>query len=194
MTSPANTVPAERGSAGYLGMVVFLGSWAMMFAAVFFVYAVLRLRMPAWPPYGADPLPLGLPGVNTALMAISSLTLHRAMSSLRAGRVPAYRGWMLITVALGSAFVALQVWVWLDLWQAGFRLSSGVYGSVFYTLTAFHALHVAVGLCLLGWLAMPAIRRSAPPAPGRASVLTASLFWHFVGAIWLLMFLTVYVL
>ena len=194
MTSPTNTVAAERGSTGYLGMVVFIGSWLMMFAAMFFVYAVLRIRMPAWPPYGADPLPLGLPGVNTALIAVSSVTLHRAMHSLRAGRVQAYRGWMTITVVLGIAFLALQAAVWLDLWQGGFRISSGVYGSIFYVLTAFHALHVVVGVGLLGWLALPAIRRSAPPSPRRASVLTASLFWHFVGAIWLLMFLTVYVL
>jgi cytochrome c oxidase subunit 3 len=175
-------------------MIVFLGSWVMMFAAVFFVYAVLRLRMPAWPPYGAERLPLGLPGLNTAMIAVSSWTLHRAMRSLRGERVTAYRGWMLITVALGSAFLALQAVVWLDLWESGFRLSSGVYGSVFYVLTAFHALHVVVGLAMLGWLATPAIRRSAPPSPGRTSVMTASMFWHFVGAVWLIMFLTVYVL
>jgi cytochrome c oxidase subunit 3 len=166
-------------------MVVFLGSWVMMFAAVFFVYAVLRLRMPAWPPYGADPLPLGLPGLNTVLIALSSGALHCALQSLRGERLTAYRGWMLITIALGIAFMALQTVVWLDLWESGLQLTSGVYGSIFYTLTAFHALHVVVGLGLLGWFAT---------LPRRASVMVAAMFWHFVGTVWLIMFLTVYVL
>src|SRR5262245_23024964 len=73
----------EQATTGYLGMVVFLGSWAMMFAAVFFVYAVLRLRAPSWPPYGAARLPLGLPAVNTLVMLGSSLALHQALRGLR---------------------------------------------------------------------------------------------------------------
>ncbi len=192
VVDPEPALP-EQAAPGYLGMLVFLGSWAMMFAAIFFVYAVLRFRLPAWPPYGADPLPLALPGLNTIVLLASSLTLHLALRALRRTNINAYRGWSLATLALGITFMALQVWVWLDLWEAGFQITDGVYGSIFYVLTAFHALHVVVGLGFLVYLAAPALSRN-PRSPGRVPVKLASMFWHFVDAVWVIMFLTVYVL
>ena len=173
-------------------MVIFLGSWAMMFGAMFFVYSALRIRSPVWPPFGEDPLPVALPGLNTLVLLASSVSIHLALRALRRHRLDTFRSWMLITLALGTSFIALQLWVWIDLWQTGLRIDSGMYGSIFYTLTAFHALHVVVGLGLLVWLAAPALRRQAR-MPGRVPVRVASMFWHFVDAVWIVMFLAVYV-
>ena len=182
----------EQASSGWLGMIIFLGSWAMMFGAMFFAYARLRITSPSWPPFGEDALPLGLPGLNTAVLIVSSVTVHMALRALRGKELSVFRWWMLITLALGSSFMALQLIVWSDLWATGLTLSSGTYGSLFYTLTAFHALHVVVGLGLLVWLAAPSLRRR-PRAPSRSSVRVASMFWHFVDVVWIVMFLAVYV-
>jgi cytochrome c oxidase subunit 3 len=173
-------------------MVVFLGSWAMMFAAIFFAYAALRLRSPSWPPFGAIPLPLAIPTLNTLVLLASSGTLHLALRALRRHDIDLFRWWSLATLTLGTAFLALQLLVWLDLWESGLQLRSGVYGSIFYVMTAFHALHVVVGLGFLIWLTAPALRRNARPF-GTVPVKLASMFWHFVDVVWVLMFLAVYV-
>src|SRR5687768_5715378 len=100
-------LPEERTLA-YSGMVIFLGSWAMMFAALFFSYAVLRVSAPIWPAPGVARLPLGLPGINTLLLLASSRTLSVALARSKRGELKAARTGLLRTIALGSGFVALQ--------------------------------------------------------------------------------------
>lgn len=190
--APHATANDERQSAGWIGMVVFLGSWTMMFGAMFFAYSVLRARSPMWPPFGEDPLPVGMPALNTLVLLVSSVSVYLALRELRRENLARFRRLMLATLALGSAFLALQMVVWVDVWRTGLTISSGLYGSIFYTLTAFHAVHVLVGLGLLLWLAAPSLRRT-PRAPGRVPVRVASMFWHFVDVVWIIMFLTVYV-
>lgn len=184
--------PEER-SLEYAGMVIFLGSWAMMFGALFFSYAVLRVDAPIWPAPGFAPLPLGLPGINTLILLASSRTLSLALARSRAGQLARCRNQLLLTLLLGTVFVALQCEVWSELWQSGLRLDSGAYGGTFYLLTVFHVLHVLVGLALLLRLVAPLLRPE-PAAPSRVSAALTAMFWHFVDVIWLVMFVVVYVL
>jgi cytochrome c oxidase subunit 3 len=183
----------ERRSLGHSGMVLFLGSWVMMFGALFLSYALLRIRAPFWPPLGMTALPLALPGLNTLLLLLSSATMQGALSGLRRGDLARFRRHLLATILLGSVFTALQCAVWVELWSGGLRLDSGTYGGLFYLLTVFHILHVLVGLGLLLWLLGPTLRRE-PTAPRRVPATLASMFWHFVDAVWVVMFLSVYVL
>src|SRR5205085_11278549 len=98
----------SREATSAIGMMVALGAWGMMFAALLFTYLGLRSQAKAWPPPGLE-LPLALPAINTAVMIASSVALSRSLRSLRAGaRRPAV---VLTGVAfgLGWLFVALQV-------------------------------------------------------------------------------------
>jgi cytochrome c oxidase subunit III len=188
----AEEIPEERTLA-YAGMVIFLGSWAMMFGALFFSYAVLRITAPVWPAPGFERLPLGLPGINTVLLLTSSRTLALALTRLKCGQLQRCRNGLLWTIALGAVFMGLQCKVWAQLWQSGLHLDSGAYGGTFYVLTVFHVLHVLVGLGLLARLAAPLLRRT-PVAPGRVTAALTAMFWHFVDAVWLAMFVAVYLL
>jgi cytochrome c oxidase subunit 3 len=168
----------------WLGMVVFLGSWAMMFAALFFAYGLVRAHAPAWPPFDQPALPLLVPGVNTVVIALSSAAL---VVEARARRRPAVPGrWLAAAASLGGAFLVLQALVWARLWALGLVPSGGPFPSVFYALTAVHALHVLVGLVALAWLAS----RGASDR----SVRLWSMYWHFVGGVWVVLYATVYVL
>jgi cytochrome c oxidase subunit III len=185
--------PAEERSLAYAGMVIFLGSWAMMFGALFFSYVVLRVSAVVWPTPGFARLPLALPAINTLFLLASSRTLVIALAHSRGGRLERCRNGLLWTIALGAGFVGSQCKVWADLWSGGLRLDSGAYGGTFYVLTVFHILHVLVGLGLLARLVAPLLRR-APAAPPRVHAALTAMFWHFVGAVWLAMFVAVYVL
>lgn len=160
------TADARRaGQTSFIGMAVFLGGWTMMFAALLFVWADVRLAAGAWPPDGEPRAPLLYPAIATLLMGASSWTLAR-------GRRAA-------TLMLGTAFVAVQLVGWAALWRSGVTPSSGRYGSIVYAFCAFHALHVLVGL---GGLAL-----------ARATLRNWRLFWHFVGAVWLVLFVVLFV-
>ena len=176
-----------------LGMLIFLGSWAMMFAALFFSYGFSRTRAVTWPPPGAPPLPLLLPGVNTLVLLASSFTFSRALAELRRGERGSFLRMVGVTFGLGALFLALQLVVFRQVAASGLSMSDGLYGAVFYAFTAFHGLHVAVGLGVLGWVLHGALRGRISEH-NTVAVRVCTMFWHFVDAVWVLMFLTIYVL
>jgi len=182
--------PPRDEVTAWLGMVIFLGSWAMMFAALFFAYGLVRARAPSWPPLDQPALPLLVPAVNTAVIGFSSAALVAAMRALRVRRVRAPARWLALAASLGGAFLVLQALVWARLLALGLVPSGGPFASVFYALTAFHALHVLVGLVALVWLASRAAARGA----SYRSVRLWSMYWHFVGVVWVVLYTTVYVL
>jgi heme/copper-type cytochrome/quinol oxidase subunit 3 len=157
-----------RARTSYIGMAVFLGGWTMMFAALLFVWADVRLSSPAWPPDGEPRAPLLYPALATILIVASSWLLAR-------GRIAA-------TIVAGLGFVALQLAGLAALWRLGVTPSSGRYGSLLYTFLALHGLHVAVGLG--GLVAARGRFAGAQPSWRR--------FWHFVGAVWLVLFGALY--
>lgn len=189
--SGAGESSSDRRKTTFVGMLMALASWTMLFASLFFAYAVLRLRAPSWPPDGAAALPRFLPGLNTLLMIASSLVLHRGVKAGAADRVRALFAAMVTTISLGSLFLILQLAVWIPLWRSGFRIDSGVYGSVFYGLTTFHALHVLAGLIALSVVAYR-VRHGLLTSGRRNAVRMTAMFWHFVDIVWVLLFVVVY--
>ncbi len=174
----------------YVGMVVFLGSWAMMFAALFFSYALVRARAPVWPPLDLPRLPLLLPGLNGLVIAASSFAVVDAVRAQAAGRRARVGTALLGAAGLGALFLALQTVVWVGVYRAGLVPTGGPYPSVFYMLTTFHALHVLVGLFAL--LAL-AVRIRGARGASRSAVRLWGMYWHFVGIIWAALYVTVYV-
>ncbi len=174
-----------------VGMAVFLGSWAMLFAGLFFAYALVRARATTWPPLDAPPLPRLLPGLNTLVIAASSAAVARAVRAQELGRARRAAASLAAAAVLGATFLALQTLVWVGLWRAGLVPSGGPYPSVFYAFTALHALHVLVGLAALAWLA---VRVRARAGSAREDVRLWGWYWHFVGVLWAVLYVTVYLL
>jgi len=176
-----------------VGMFVFLGSWAMMFAALFFAYGFIRARSLVWPPVGVPHLPVALPLVNTAVLLSSSFTFARALAVLRRGRTNTFTRWVAATLLLGTVFLVLQFVVWRSVGLSGLHMTTGLYGSVFYGLTTFHALHFAVGLAILVWVLIRSLR-GAYSVHSTIGIRLCTMYWHFVDVVWVLMFVTVYLL
>jgi cytochrome c oxidase subunit 3 len=177
-----------------VGMTIFLGAWVMLFAALFLAYAVVRAQANEWPPFGAPRLPRAAPALNTLLLLASGLALHRGVARARVGRRRALLPALAVTMILGAGFLAGQIALWRAMSARGLLPSSGVYGSVFFALTGFHALHVLGGLVVLAVLTLGAVRArraGAQPDDWRPARLTA-LYWDFVAAIWILMYLAIY--
>ncbi len=174
---PENGGPPFREPAGppafeaaRLGMLIFLGAETMLFAGFVAAYLVFRLGAPVWPPPFQPRLPVGLTGVNTAVLLLSGYAM--------------WRGRLGPTVLLGGAFVLLQGYEWTRLLAFGLTADSGVYGGTFYAVIGAHAVHALAGL---GWLAALWLR---PGAPRRLAV--ARLYWSFVVGLWPVLYTLVY--
>jgi cytochrome c oxidase subunit 3 len=183
--------PPPRETTSFLGMVIFLGAWAMTFAALFFAYADIRFSANVWPPEGEVTAPTALPAFNTLVLLASSVLLHLGVRALRAAQPRVFLRFLLGTIALGILFVGLQATLWGRTASAGLHWSSGRYGSIFYLLTSFHAVHVVAGIIGL-LLLVPGAVRGRYNIQRHAPVRNWTLFWHFVDGIWLLMFLTLF--
>ena len=175
-----------------MGMVVFLGSWAVMFAAFFFAFGFYRVSATSWPPAAMEHVPFWLPLLSTGVLVASSVALERGRRLLERGNPVRFRAYLWQSTALAIAFLGLQILLWTTVWSSGVTVSSGQFAGHFYLLTVFHGLHVLVGLVLLGRLIPMAY---GPPTPRLAvNTKVTTLFWHFVGVAWVLIFLLLFVL
>jgi cytochrome c oxidase subunit 3 len=173
-------------------MILTLVSFSMMFMGLFYSYGLLRIRAVAWPPPGVPEAPVLVPSIITVLMFGSSIALEAARKKLTANQVDGFRRLAMVAIVLGTLFIGLQATVWVELWDAGLTLAIGPYASIFYFLTIFHALHVLAGLGILLWMYVSAPRACHPEIRASKAQM-ASMFWHFVGAVWLVIFSLVYV-
>jgi heme/copper-type cytochrome/quinol oxidase subunit 3 len=174
-----------------LGMLFFICGEIMFFGALVSAFLVLRVSAPVWPPPLQPRLPLGVTGVNTLVLLASSAAMVTALRGLTRGDRSALVRRLVVTAGLGALFLIVQGYEWARLVHFGLTLSSGVYGATFYTLIGTHAAHV---LGALVWLAVTvALAARGRFADGRTGPLRAcAMYWHFVVALWPILYFAVY--
>ena len=163
----------------------------MFFAGLIGTFLVFRLGSDVWPPVSQPRLPVGVTGVNTVVLLLSGLTSYLALGSVRKGNSSGLVRWLGTTAVLGTAFLVVQGYEWVRLVHFGLKLSSGTYGSTFYTLIGFHALHVAVAALWLIVVFGQAWRGRFTPRH-HTGVEIFTMYWTFVVALWPLLFGLVY--
>jgi heme/copper-type cytochrome/quinol oxidase subunit 3 len=174
---------------GTTGMQLLILTEALLFVVLFFAYFYLGRDETAWPTL-APKLRLAL--VMLGLLAASSVVLWAGERALRRGRVRAARGALLGTIALGVLFLVVQGFEYAERLKR-LRPTSDAYGSIFYTITSFHAAHLVVGLLALGFVAALPELEPTSRSPHRP-LHNAALYWHFVDAVWLVIVGLLYVL
>ncbi len=136
----------------------------------------------------------GLPLINTILLLVSSVTLHYAHVFLRQGDRAKVKILMAITIALGLAFLGLQIEEYIMAYtKMGLTLDAGIYGNTFFMLTGFHGMHVTLGTVML-IVMFGRILKGHFTADNHFAFEAASWYWHFVDVVWILLFFFVYVL
>jgi cytochrome c oxidase subunit 3 len=179
----------ERLSLLTVGIVLFLGSELMFFSALFAMYFTLRGQATAWPPPGTN-LDLLEPTIFTAVLIASSGTMQAAVRRIRDGDAAGMRRWIWLTLLLGVVFLAGQAHGYA---RANFQIATNAYGSAYYTMTGFHALHVFAGLVLM----LVVLGRAAAGAYSRdehAGVEVAAYYWHFVDVVWIGLYTTIFLI
>ncbi len=137
---------------------------------------------------------LETPIFYTICLLSSSLTIHFAVKLLELGRVRAFLLLWLFTIVLGALFLYGTGQEWHRLiYESGLTISTNLFGTTYYSLVGLHAFHVTAGLVMLS-IVLPfgLAGRVGPEQSARVDVL--SLYWHFVDAVWVVVFTVVYVL
>jgi cytochrome c oxidase subunit 3 len=174
-----------------LAVLMFLGAEAMFFAGLIGAFLVFRLGASIWPPPFQPRLPVGVTGINTVILVLSAVTMHWSLRLLRAGDHVRLVRYLALTAALGGVFLAIQGYEWLRLIHFGLTVSSSVYGGLFYTLIGFHGVHVLGGLI---WLTIVLVlaKRGRLSQKRQTGLVTCSMYWTFVVALWPVLYALVY--
>lgn len=171
---------------GWWGMLCLIATEGILFAYLIFSYAYLGAQAPGgWPPGGAPALRLALP--NTILLLASSVVLEIGSRRYKSGRDKSTVPVLVVTALMGALFVAVQLREWGN---KDFGLTDSSYSSIYFTLTGFHLAHVVAGIIALLILAFWGWRRRL--VRGGLHLTLGRMYWHFVDAVWIVVFITIY--
>ena len=176
------------------GMLMFIGSEVMFFAAFFWAYFDAALFPKeavefTWPPPSVEVFdPFGVPFLNTLILLLSGCTVTWAHHALREGDQRNLVRGLLLTVLLGLMFPGFQVYEYA---YASFGFRDGIYSSTFYMATGFHGFHVIIGTCFLAVCLFRAMAGHFKP-DHHFGFEAAAWYWHFVDVVWLFLFCCIY--
>jgi len=189
MTAGASAGTRRGVPGALLGMILFITSEIMFFGGLFGAYLSLRAGSDDWPPEGIE-VERSIPIVLTLVLLTSSVTVHLASKAAHRRDQAGVRRAVTLTVALGLLFLAGQAFEYSRL---DFAIEDGAYATTFFATTGFHGLHVLVGVVILALGFLQVGRREADPR-SLGQVEAASYYWHFVDAIWILVFTVIYLI
>lgn len=195
MSATSTTLPPQlewklpgRGQVGMFSLIAAESAIFTIFVVAYLFYIGKSL---------SGPMPkdvLSVPIFYTICLLSSSLTIHFAARNLRAGKVGSFAAWWLLTIALGAIFLYGTASEWHRLiYREGLTITTNLFGTTYYSLVGLHGFHVVVGLLALSsvmaFTIFGAVKREHAE---RIDVL--SLYWHFVDAVWVVVFTVVYVI
>jgi cytochrome c oxidase subunit 3/cytochrome o ubiquinol oxidase subunit 3 len=177
-----------RGRVGIAGVIA-------AESAVFLIFVVAYLYYVGKSVSGPTPAEvLETPILASVVLLSSSATIALAVRGLRAGQRARFLLWWGLTFSLGGAFLLLTALEWWRLiYTRGLTIATNLFGTTFYSLVGLHASHVVVGLVALGIVLALGARGHVRPAHAEHTEVL-SLYWHFVDAVWVVVFTVVYVI
>ena len=199
------------------GMVLFIASEIMFFAAFFWMFFDMALfdqarqKIPeigawtdtaaawsTWPPKGVETLSAWhLPLLNTVTLLLSGCTVTWSHHALQQGDRKAARQGLILTILLGVFFTCIQAYEYFEILHENLffneaAANSGLYGSIFFMATGFHGFHVLVGTIFLAVCLIRLMNGAFTPKQ-HFGFEAAAWYWHFVDVVWLFLFAFVYV-
>jgi heme/copper-type cytochrome/quinol oxidase subunit 3 len=173
-------------------MVLFITVEAMTFAGLIAAFLSIKNSLQPWPPVDQPRYPVEATAINTAILLASGLIMVAFRRSWRRdhdafGKLTFL---LLATAFLGALFVALQGVEWARLINYGLTVTSSRYGSIFYVLIGFHAVHVLSAVLWLSITSGLAVAKKFPQ--GMLGLEAVGIFWYFVVLVWPVLYGVVY--
>jgi heme/copper-type cytochrome/quinol oxidase subunit 3 len=192
------TIPATRGwrqiSKSQMVVGFFLASEFVFFAFLIIAYIDFHSAAAAAGPRPSGSLHPATMGIWTVFLFASSPTISRAGKALREESRRRVRLWLGVTILFGALFLFGEGHEYFGLLSRHIDLQTNLFGTTFFTLTGFHAFHVFVGLCMMSILLLLSYTSGLGSRdPRRTGAFeSVAMYWHFVDAMWVLIFSVVY--
>lgn len=189
-----------------LGMWVFLATEVMFFGGLFTGYMILRLLYPDTFAEASKELDLIAGTANTAILLTSSFSMALAVRAAKLGKNFAIFFFLGITLTLGAVFLGIKFYEYYLKFQEGLvpganfafqGLNPGqasLFFSLYFLMTGLHAVHMIIGIFILGFTALSALLFKRFSTTHYAPVEIVGLYWHFVDLVWIFLFPLLYLI
>jgi cytochrome c oxidase subunit 3/cytochrome o ubiquinol oxidase subunit 3 len=176
-----------------VGMIVFLASEAAFFGTLTMAYLYFLRQTNQGEPNPGQVFRLPMVIAASACLFSSSATIHLAERAMRRDDRRTFLRWWGLTIGLGILFLIGTMLEWSELiGKWGLTISRNLFGTTYFTLVGFHALHVTIGVIVMSIVFGLAWRRQITARDG-TGVEVVSWYWHFVDGVWAVVFSLVYV-
>jgi heme/copper-type cytochrome/quinol oxidase subunit 3 len=185
--------PTNTGISNFkLGFWTFLASECLFFGTLISTYMVYK-GAAITGPYPTDLFDIMHTTISTTVLLFSSLAMVLALHYVQIAKRNTAILWLFAVIAMGGAFLYLEIQSYLKYIGYGLTISSSTFGSSYYVVTGTHKAHVLVGMIWMAILAWRIFRGKIPPEKSE-QVEIAGLYWHFVDVIWIVIFTLVYLI
>lgn len=176
-----------------LGMWTFIASEVMFFSAFIATFIAFKVEHVQEFRHAHEVLSLPLATLGTSVLIISSFAVVMGLEALQSDDRRVFFNWMALTIVFGVMFLSIQAFEWYELFHDGIDQAT-IFGSVFFTTTGFHGLHVLGGVVWLLLLLRHAWARKDFGAQNALAVEMFGLYWHFVDIVWIVLFTVIYLI
>jgi len=196
----------QQYESGNLGMWLFLMTEVMFFGGMFGAYAVYRMWYPEAFKIASTTTNVPLGAANTIVLIVSSLTMALAVQSAQLGKQKRLVWMIILTMIFGAAFLGVKAFEYHEKWIHGhvpgpYFHWEGAQGGrevqmlfcLYFALTGMHAVHMVVGLGIMLWLLITAMKGHYTPKYYNP-VEISGLYWHFVDIVWIFLFPLLYLI
>jgi cytochrome c oxidase subunit III len=176
-----------------LGIWTFLATEVLLFGALFTVYTVFRIKYPDL--FYVQHLKLNrvLGFVNTVILICSSLSVAIGIAAIRRGKQKVLKNALVVTLVLGGAFLAVKGFEYREHFLRGELPGTNIFFSLYFIMTAIHALHVVAGMAALSYCLIRTGRGDFS-AQYAVPVEISGIYWHFVDLVWIYLFPLLYLM
>ncbi|WP_224247121.1 cytochrome c oxidase subunit 3 family protein [Hyalangium gracile] len=195
-----------QNHAARLGMWLFLSTEILLFAGLFVCYGCYRYLFPDAFAAASRHLDLTLGTVNTVVLITSSLTAALAVHYAKEGKSKLVAWMFILTIAMACAFLVIKGFEYSHKFHEGalpgrhYRMEAvqlpgaPLYFSIYFLATGLHAFHVIVGMSVLVWLTIKALREQNFGPNNYTAVELGSMYWHLVDLVWIFLFPLLYLI
>jgi cytochrome c oxidase subunit 3 len=175
------------------GFILFVISEICIFITLFYTFfyssIIPDIHLGSiWPPIGIDSINYkSIPLLNTMLLFFSGISLTVAQYKIKLGNYNLSKLYIIYTIILALLFVYMQ---YIEYKYSTFNIMDSIYGSIFYTLTGFHGLHVILGLL---FILVALLRLNQYSISHHMNFILSSIYFHFVDIVWLILYGLLYI-
>jgi cytochrome c oxidase subunit III len=193
----------QQREAATLGMWIFLATEVLFFGGLFAAYTVYRTLAPEVFHHASHHLDLVMGGLNTGVLLGSSLTMALAVHGIQLGKRQAVVWFLVGTALLGIVFLGVKAFEYhhkfaehlvpgpVFTYPGADRRQAEMFFVLYFLMTGLHALHVLIGIVVIGVLALLVWREKVTPEKYMPVEITG-LYWHFVDIVWVFLFPLLY--